>query len=355
MTTPTKALTVSGYMQQPDVTEQFIKLLGTDAEPFIQSVLIVVAGDDKLRECTPESICKSALRAASLKLSCDPAVKQAWLIPYSKNIGTRDHPQWVKEAQFQAHYLGLRTLAMRTGKYWTINVSEVIDGQRVLYDPLKGLHAVVENNGFVGEPKAYNAAYVDVTRPRKDKKIIGWIAYYKAKNGEEKSVYMSVEEIDDHAQKYVKNYENNQNWHDADKRKTMEMKTVLRKLLSWADLSGRESAALKEALKADADTDPAPTLLDWNGSPAEWTEGTATDEPEPAASVHTQPPAPQPEPVETCDPASDQAVGYAAQIRNIAPAKVRKEIAKAIELGKLTNPMTKDAFKKWVANEPEPA
>ena len=196
MTTPAKALTVSEHMRQPDNMIQFEALLGRDAEPFVQSVLIVVGSDDKLRECTPQSIVKSALRAASLRLSCDPAVKQGWIVPYSKNVGSRDHPQWVKEAQFQPHYLGLRTLAMRTGKYWTINVSEVVEGQRVLYDPLKGLHAVVEGNGFIGEPKAYNAAYVDVTTPRKDKKIIGWIAYYKAKNGEEKSVYMSCEEID---------------------------------------------------------------------------------------------------------------------------------------------------------------
>jgi recombination protein RecT len=253
MTTPSKAVTVSEYMRQPDIRERFSELLGPDAEQFVQSVLIVVSSDDKLRECTPQSICKSALRAASLRLSCDPALKQGWIVPYNKKVKTQQGDKWIKEAQFQPHYLGLRSLAMRTGKYWTINVSEVIDGQRVLYDPLKGLHAVVENNGFVGEPKSYNTAYIDVTSPRKDKKIIGWIAYYKAKNGEEKSVYMSVEEIETHAQKYVKDYEKNQNWHDLDKRKTMEMKTVLRRLLDWTDKSGKAGEQLAEALKADAD------------------------------------------------------------------------------------------------------
>jgi hypothetical protein len=74
---------------------------------------------------------------------------------------------------------------MRTGKYWVINVSPVYEGQRVLENPLTGLHVVKESNGFVGEPKAYNPAHtalVDVTERRtKSLKVIGWIGYFKAK------------------------------------------------------------------------------------------------------------------------------------------------------------------------------
>ena len=95
---------------------------------------------------------------------------------------------------------------------------------------------------------------------------------------------------------------------------------------------------------------------DWTGSPEEWIEPDPEEPVKPAVTVSTQPPARQPAPVEMCDPASDQAVGYAAQVWNVAPVKVRKEIAQAIELGKITNPMAKDAFKAWVANpqgEPE--
>jgi len=343
MATPTKELTVSEYMRQPDIRERFMELLGPDAEQFVQSVLIVVSSDDKLRECTPQSICKSALRAASLRLSCDPALKQGWIVPYNKKMKTAQGEKWIKEAQFQPHYLGLRSLAMRTGRYWTINVSEVLEGQRVLYDPLKGLHAVRESNGFIGEPKSYNAAYVDVTSPRKDKKIIGWIAYYKAKNGEEKSVYMSVEEIETHAQKYVKEYENNKNWHDPDKRKTMEMKTVLRRLLDWTDKTGKDAEKLAEALKSEVEPEGELESID---VPAE----DVTDE--------MRPKEPQPEPAEEMiDPFDKGAIAHAANAWNVAPVQVRKEIDKAILSGKLTNPMSKAAFKAWVANpsgEPQP-
>lgn len=251
MAEQTKALTVSGYMRQPDQMEKFVNMLGErEGQAYIQSVLILVATDEKLQECTPQSIQKSALRAASLGLSCDPAVKQAWLIPYNRKKGDK----WVKEAQFQAHYKGLHSLAMRTGKYWSINVNPVYEGQRVLENSLTGLHVVVEPNGFVGEPAGYRPGFVDVTTRRKSTlKRIGWIGYFKMKNGFEKSIYMSIDEIEDHAQKYVKEYDKNQNWHDPDKRETMEMKTVFRKLMGWADLTGKENTKLAEALQADAE------------------------------------------------------------------------------------------------------
>ena len=52
---------------------------------------------------------------------------------------------------------------------------------------------------------------------------------------------MPVEEIEDHAKRFVKGYDENPNWQDIEKRKVMEMKTVLRALLNWADKTGIES------------------------------------------------------------------------------------------------------------------
>ena len=246
---------LSVYMNKPEVVQKFSEngALGERAKPYIQSVLIAVNASPDLMKCTNESVFRSALRAASLGLSCDPALKQAWLVPYNRNIGTRDNPQWVKEAQFQPHYKGLYTLAMRTGKYWNINVAAVYEGQKVFENPLTGMHAVMEENGLLGEHPGKNGAYsMDVTiRRRNSAKVIGWLGYFKTKKGFEKSVWMSSAEIADHAKKYVKDYDKNPNWNDADKRQVMEMKTVLRQLLSWADMSGTENAQLVEAMQAD--------------------------------------------------------------------------------------------------------
>jgi len=236
------------FMKRPDVLTKFTDILGDNGKSYVQSVLIAVSASAELMKCTPESIFRSALRAASLGLSCDPALKQAWLVPYNRKQGDG----WIKEAQFQPHYKGLYTLAMRTGKYWNINVSAIYDGQRVMENPLTGMHAVMEENGFMGEHPGKNPAYMDVTIRRRDaSKIIGWLGYFKTKKGFEKSIWMSSAEIDDHARKYVKDYDKNPNWNDGEKRLVMEMKTVLRQLLSWADMSGTESALLVEAMKAE--------------------------------------------------------------------------------------------------------
>jgi len=252
------------YMRAPEVMARFNEILGSRVgQAYVQSVLIAVAGSPDLMACTPASIYRSALRAASLGLSCDPALKQAWLVPYNRKVKAPDGSEkWVKEAQFQPHYKGLYTLAMRTGKYWQINVAPIYEGQRVMENPMTGMHAVSDGMAPAGltialaQPDAYNAAYSnDVTvRRRKDQKIIGWIGYFKTKKGFEKSVYMSCVEIDDHARQYVKEYEKNPNWNNADKRPVMEMKTVLRQLLSWADMSGTEAAQLNEALQAEEES-----------------------------------------------------------------------------------------------------
>jgi recombinational DNA repair protein RecT len=185
-------------------------------------------------------------------------------------------------------------------------------------------------------------------------KVIGWIGYFKAKKGNEKSVWMSIADIEDHAQRHVKEYDKNQNWKDPEKRRTMEMKTVLRKLLAWADLSGLENAKLAEALINDPDYEPVEAQAE------DVTDGRVTEpageEAEAAEWEPETPPAPVA--VEMIDPLGKQAVGYAAHQWNINEIDARKAIFKETDGGKLTNPMPKADFKAWVKKpngEPEPA
>jgi hypothetical protein len=61
--------------------------------------------------------------------------------------------------------------------------------------------------------------------------------------------------------------------------------------------------------------------------------------------------------VEMIDPLDTKAIGYAAHVWNIPAISARKSIEKAIADGKLSSPMPKDEFKKFVANpqgEPQP-
>lgn len=245
--------------------EYFLRVVGNDksAKQYIQSVLLEVASREDLQECTPMSIMKAALEAASLGLSCARQMKQAWLVPFNINIKAREvmrdgramtiPEHWEKQAQFIPHYLGCYNLAMRTGRYRIINVSPVYEGQRVLQASPSGIYFVQEGNTLT-MPEATNPAYtslLDVTKLRRKTQIrIGWIGYYKTKHGEEKTVWWSAADIEDHAVKYVKKYDKNQNWHDEDKRPVMEMKTALKDLLSWTDKSITDNTLIR-AFSAD--------------------------------------------------------------------------------------------------------
>ena len=235
------------YIHRPEEIQKFQAILGKSANSYVQSV-IIAAADGKLAECTEQSVVRAALRAASLGLSCDPAQKEAQLIPRGKNVGTKDNPRWVKEASFEPHYLGLYKLAMRTGKYWVINVVPIMKGQEVKMG-MDGLHFVYENG-----MKVDHFPVSRITAKNIDG-VEGWLGYFKTTKGFEKTSYMSVDEIMEHAHTYSDAFKGSNSkyslWDENSKHLgTMQMKTVLRDLLKWADTSGEAGAVLQAALEA---------------------------------------------------------------------------------------------------------
>jgi len=363
MTTPTTVITVSDYFRKPEHLARFEALrLPEGADRYIQSALIAISASPDLMACTAQSLYRATLRSASLGLSLDPALKQAWLVPYNRKVkATKDTPEhWVKDAQFQPHYKGLYTLAVRTGKYRIINVGPIYEGQQVLENVMTGLHVVVEDNGLAHEPEIANPAYAirgdysefrNVTKRRdQGKKTIGWMAYFETTRGTKKSVYMSLEEIDEYAKAHVKDYDRNPNWNDAAKRPTMEMKTVFRQLMGWADLSGTENLKLAEALKADS-TDP--DVID---AGPEWVDGLTNDEPEatpaPVASPENinQETGTVSAPREIADTLGDWAVTEAAKFWNCSKPDAAKELGKA-KLGR----MEKGEFLDWLKSAQQSA
>lgn len=226
---PEKPLTVKELFRRVDVVDRFAELMGSrNARTYIGSVLINVASKPELQACTPESILKSALRAASLELSCDESMHQAQLVPYNNKKSGK------KEAQLIVHYLGLVNLAQRTGRYKVINYGAIKEGQEIIADPLSGLHTIT------GRPTS------------KDAKTLGYFAYFKMLNGFEKSEYMTFEEIHDHARKFSPSYNSEYSkWKDAKMLPYLEQKTVIRKLMKSADMSGVAGHKLAEALESD--------------------------------------------------------------------------------------------------------
>lgn len=208
--------------QLDEVREQFERALGKQtAGAFMASVLAIVADDNRLQDCTPNSILLTAMKAATLGLSLEPALGQAYPVPYYNNkIGKR-------EAQFQIGYKGLVQLAHRSRMYERINVAPVYEGEEVIEDRITG------DIRLEGEQTSKNK--------------IGYVGYFRMVNGYEQHIYMTIEEIHAHKEKYAKGYNRRDSaWNTATS--TMERKTVLIQLLSH---HGALSTEMRRAIEPE--------------------------------------------------------------------------------------------------------
>lgn len=107
---------------------------------------------------------------------------------------------------------GYIQLCMRTGAYRYINADVVYEGELVKHDKLTG---EIEIDPF----------------ERISNKKIGYFAFIETLNGFRKTLYMTVEEVIEHAQQYSKGYSSkNSVW--ATDFDAMALKTCLRLLLS---------------------------------------------------------------------------------------------------------------------------
>ena len=217
--------TLQQLLSSPGIKRRFEELLDTYAPSFISSILAIFKSNSKLQECPPSSILAAAGIAAALKLPINPSLGFAFIVPYKG------------QASFQLGTKGFIQLAMRSGQYRTLNAGAVREGQIADIDFETG--AIIRGEKVSDE-------------------IVGYIAYMKLINGFEKSLYMTVEELTAHAQKYSQSYA----YDLRSGRKTsvwstnfdaMAKKTVLKKLLSNFGIISidRQNAALATALQAD--------------------------------------------------------------------------------------------------------
>lgn len=198
---------IKAYAELEDVKKRFVNLLGDrDGRAYVESVVIAVANNSELQKCSPKSIMISAMRAASLKLSVDPIMKQAHLVPMGEN------------ATLIVDYHGLVQLSVNTG-YYEIppNVFEVYEGE------------IIKMERFSGK--------IEIEGERTGDSVIGWCGYFKAKNGTERWLYMTNDECDAHGKKYSKAFNSPKSGWNTEREK-MRRKTVLRLLVSrWGNFS----------------------------------------------------------------------------------------------------------------------
>lgn len=209
-----RPVNLKSMLADVNVKKRFEDILGKKAAGFMSSMLTVTNSNDYLKTADPMTIISAGAIAAALDLPIDPNLGFAYIVPYSG------------KAQFQMGYKGYIQLAMRTGQYKTINACEVYEGE------------IVKINRFTGE--------IEFGEKTSDK-IVGYMAYFRLLNGFEKYLYMTVEEIQKHGQKYSKSYGSTSGRWKQDFH-AMAIKTVIKRLLSKY---GILSIEMQTGLKAD--------------------------------------------------------------------------------------------------------
>lgn len=230
-------------MTTEEIKARFSEILGQRAGGFMASVLNTVYLNNNLRECDPNTVIISALTAAALDMPIDPNIGFAYIIPYKGR------------AAFQIGYKGFIQLALRSGQYSDINVTEVYTGEQITVNRLTGR---VNLNGH-----------------RTGDDVIGYVSYFRLLNGFEKYLYMSNEEIDAHAAKYSKTYDNPRGLWKTNF-PAMAKKTVLKALISKF---GIMSVQMQGVMRQEAEVEDAPIPF-----PAhDVIDGTLTETIDPAA------------------------------------------------------------------------
>lgn len=205
------AITIKSLFNRDDVKNKFQELLGKRSTSFITSVLQIVASNELLSKAEPTSVYQSAAVAATLDLPLNNNLGFAYIVPYN------DRKSGKTLAQFQIGYKGFIQLAQRSGQFKTISASPIFEGQLIEQNPLTGFK-------------------FDFSQKKSDT-IIGYAAHFSLLNGFEKTLFMTVKDLQAHGLRFSQTYKKGFGlWKDDFD--SMATKTVIKLLLSkFAPLS----------------------------------------------------------------------------------------------------------------------
>lgn len=198
--------------------KRFNDLLGERTPQFLSSIVSMVNADAALQKAfyeAPMTVIQSALKAATFDLPIDPSLGYAYIVPFN-NSKKAANGEWVKttEASFILGYKGMVQLCLRTGAYSRIpDAVDVREGELVKYDRLTG---------------DAEFKWIDDEDEREKLPIIGYAGYFRLKNGAEKTIYMTVKQIEAHEKKNRKGQYMGKGWKDDFD--SMARKTVIRRL-----------------------------------------------------------------------------------------------------------------------------
>lgn len=226
-----KRVSMSNFLAAPSTSKFLQETLSEKKQEFVSNLIALTDSDSNLAECDPAQLMKCAMNATALNLPLNKNLGYAYVIAYKQN--------GVPVPQFQIGYKGLIQLAIRTGQYKFINATEIREGE-IRHNKITG--EVIFNGDKPGSP------------------VVGYMAYIEMVNGFTASLYMSEEQLEEHAVRFSKTYQNDKKygkmtskWSDPLARPAMCKKTVLKGLLGTYGLMTTEFA---KALDTDNDDEP---------------------------------------------------------------------------------------------------
>lgn len=203
-------MNIKKYIANETVKERIQETMQDKSQQFILSVLSLVNSNSKLAECEPASLLNACMTAAALELPINQNLGFAYIIPYNQK---QQDGSYKSVAQFQMGYRGFLQLAQRSGQFKTINVSDVREGEITNMDRLTG------------------EITFDWKSDRDKLAVVGYVGYIELVNGFSKTLYMTMDELKKHGQKFSKTAKKGYGlW--IDEPDAMYKKTVIKLLLS---------------------------------------------------------------------------------------------------------------------------
>jgi recombination protein RecT len=196
--------------------------------------------------------------AASLDLPINTNLQFAHLVPYRRSANGP------KVCQFQMGWRGFVQLAIRTGQYKTMHVTEVYKDELKSWNALTGEIEFTPQNEWKLREKG------------KPADIIGYVAFLKLMNGFEKYFYMTRQQCEAHGRRYSKSYSTGQWTKDFD---AMAKKTVIKLLLSKFGIMSIDMQKAIESDQAVIHEDGSLDYVDAQNVPPQSAETTADRKP----------------------------------------------------------------------------
>jgi recombination protein RecT len=230
---------MNAMLDGENLRNRFNDLLGKRAPQFISSIVSLVNSDKNMQQAfyeSPMTVIQASLKAASFDLPVDQNLGYAYIVPF--NNFNKDSGTSKMEATFILGWKGMHQLAIRTGAYKTINVVDVREGE------LKSYNRLTEE---------IEIEFIEDEDERESKPVIGYVGYYRLVNGTEKTIYMTVKQIENHEKKFRKGKYQGKGWRDD--WDAMARKTVYRRLIGkWGVMSieyqtSRDGANLADQMR----------------------------------------------------------------------------------------------------------